>query len=85
MEQDELPQEMRSLKPEEREAYVAKKAAERETIQARIRQLSEERRHFVDKKEREMREADPNANTLDVIMLRTIREQLTARGLHFEK
>ncbi len=85
MEQDELPQEMRSLKPEEREAYVARKAAERETIQARIRQLSEERRHFVDKKEREMREADPNANTLDVIMLRTIREQLTARGLHFEK
>jgi hypothetical protein len=72
----ELPEELRKLKPTERQAYVDKKHEERTAIQAKIQQLNEERRKFVDAKMRESGMTD----TLDTAMASAIREQATTRA-----
>ena len=74
--ESDLPEEMRKLKPEERQAYVDKKLEERTKIQARIKTLDEERRKYVATKIKETGAAD----TLDSAMATAIREQASARA-----
>ncbi|MBL9116091.1 MAG: VWA domain-containing protein [Verrucomicrobiaceae bacterium] len=73
---DELPEEMRKLKPEERQAFVDKKHEERLKIQARIQELNEARRKYVADKLKE----SGNVDTLDTAMASAIREQATTRA-----
>jgi hypothetical protein len=80
---DDLPSEMKNMTAEQREKYVQGKMAKRLEIQNKIKQLNEDRRKFVAQKEREMQAANPNANTLDAVMLKSIREQLKAKGMKF--
>jgi hypothetical protein len=47
MKAEDLPEEMRQLKPEDREAYVAKKTQERQQIQKRIAELAAERDKYI--------------------------------------
>lgn len=82
---EDLPTEMKSMNKEQREKYVNEKIAKRSEIQAKIQKLNEERRKYVTQKEREMTESNPDANTLDAVMLKTIREQLKAKGMKFDK
>lgn len=81
---DELPQEMKGMNAEQRTKYVEAKAAKRQEIQDKIGKLSEERRKYVAEKEAEMQKNDPNANTLDAVMLKAIREQAVKKKLRFE-
>jgi hypothetical protein len=74
---DELPDEMKNMKPEEREAYVLQKKKEREVIQAEILELEKKANAFRAEKRKEMSEGD---NTLDQVIQKAVKEQATKKG-----
>lgn len=82
MEEEYLPEEMKGMSVEERKEYIQKKADERAKIQKEIQELAEKREAFIAKKRKE--EAGNSKNTLDQVMLKTIREQATKKGYKFE-
>lgn len=77
---EELPDEMKKMSQQERKAYVDKVGKEREKLQNQINRLNEERSKYVAKKLLESK----NENTLDAVMIKTIREQATSRNFKFE-
>lgn len=81
--EEDLPEEMKKLDEEGRKAYVAQKEAERKKIQEQIRQLNEEREAHVAKVLKER--GEDAGNTLDKVVVNTVREQAEARGYTFEK
>jgi Skp family chaperone for outer membrane proteins len=82
LKEEDLPEEMRKLTAEERKEYVAGKQKERTEIQEKIQELSKERAEFVSAKLKERGEDD---NTLDKVVVRTVREQAQERGYEFVK
>jgi hypothetical protein len=80
LKEEQLPPEMKDMKPEEREAYVEKKAAERAALQKKIAKLNEERRKYV-AEERKKTSAD---NTLDKAVIETVRKEAVKKGYQFE-
>jgi len=83
LKEEELPEEMKKLDEAGRKAYVAKKEAERKSIQASIQKLNEEREAFVLEKRKEQGEGVDN--TLDKVVVNTVREQAEKKGYQFEK
>jgi hypothetical protein len=79
---DQLPPEMRELKPEERAAFVEKAAKERTAIQEKIVALNQEREAYV-AEEMKKRATQTSEKTLDQALVETTREQATARGYKF--
>lgn len=77
---EQLPDEMKNMSKEERKAYVDKMSKEREKIQNKINQLNEERSKYVAQKMLE----NKNDNTLDAVMIKTIREQAKQKDYRFE-
>src|SRR5262245_46680365 len=77
---EELPVEMQKMTESERKTYVETKTKEREKIQEQINQLNVERTKFVAKKARQ----SSTTNTLDSVVLTTVREQATKRNYRFE-
>lgn len=77
---EELPVEMRQMTETERKAYVETKTKERERIQEQINQLNVERTKFVAEKTKQLNAT----NTLDSVVLATVREQATKRNYKFE-
>ena len=75
---DELPEEMRSMDAAARKAYVATKAAERASLQTRIKELSAKRAGFVKKKMAEGKLDD--SRSLDRALRDAIRSQATKKG-----
>lgn len=75
-----LPPEMQSLKPEERQAYLDKKAAERAQIQSEIQKLNEERQKYVAEKAKESGQDD----TLDKAIVKAVREQAEKKEITFK-
>lgn len=82
MDKAELPDEMKDLKPEDREAYVAKKAKEREEIQKEIAKLSAEREKYIVEETKKQGAAN-EADSLDQVLKRSIREQAEKKGFTF--
>ncbi len=78
-EQD-LPAELKSLKPEERQGYLDQKAAEREKIQAQIKKLNQERQQYVAEKNKENGQED----TLDKAIVKAVREQAAKKEITFK-
>jgi hypothetical protein len=78
----ELPDEMKDMKPEEREAYVAKKAKEREEIQKEIAKLSAEREKYI-VEETKKQSAAKQPDSLDQVLKKSIREQAEKKGFTF--
>lgn len=83
MKEEDLPEEMQKMTPEEREAHIGKLTQDRKTIQERIQQLSAERQTFVDAKRKEM--ADSGEDTLDKAIIDAIRKAAAKRGFTFQK
>jgi len=81
VDEKDLPEHMRSMKPEERKAYVAEQAKKRGEIQAQINELNEARVKFVAAKQKEAAATD----TLDAAMLTAVREQLAKKEFEVEK
>ncbi len=77
----ELPEEMRKLSADDRKAFIAKKTAERETLQKELGGLAVEREKFVAEK---MKEKGKD-NTLGTAVTTAVREQASKKGMVFEK
>ena len=80
---EELPEEMKGMNAEERKAYVEKKAEERKVIQAKIQEAAKKRADFITEKRKET--AGSEENTLDAVMLKTVRDQAIKKEFKFEK
>lgn len=76
---EELPEEMKKMDLQERKAYIDKMEKERTRIQDKINKLNDERSKYVAQK---MLESD-NDNTLDAVMIKTIRNQATKKNYKF--
>ena len=75
-----LPAPMQALEPAERKEFVEKKSRARAELQAQIQSLNEARTRFVATK---MKEA-ATTNTLDSVVITTVREQARTREFRFE-
>ena len=73
----ELPEEMKKMSPKEREAFVAKKAADRKKIQTEIRDLSKKREKFIAQKRAESPEGDV---TLGRAVIQTVKAKARKEG-----
>jgi hypothetical protein len=79
----ELPDEMKDMDMKERKEYIEKKGEERVAIQAKIQEAAKKRTTFIAEKRKET--AGSEKNTLDAVMLRTVREQAEKQQFKFEK
>ena len=77
---EELPEEMKKMTVQERKAYLDKMEREREVIQNKINKLNNERSKYIAQKMLD----NPNDNTLDAVMIKTIREQAKQKNYKFE-
>jgi hypothetical protein len=78
---EELPEAMRSLKPEERQAYVDAKARERAELQARVDTLGTQRQRFI--AEELAKQAGADKAAFDRVIRDAVRAQAQARGFTF--
>lgn len=78
---EELPAEMQKMSKDERKAYLDGKTAERERIQKRIAELTQEREKFVAAELKKQGKAD---STLDVVVTRSVREQAVKAGFEMK-
>ncbi len=82
LDEDALPEEMRSMTEEERKTFVEENQQKRDDIQEQIQRLSDERKTFVAEKRKEVAEGEED--TLDEVMIEAIREQASALGFELE-
>jgi len=80
---EELPAEMRALKPQARAAYIETAAKDRAAIQARITELNVQREAYVAAELK--KQAAAGTQTLDEVMVETTRMQASALGYQFGK
>lgn len=76
-----LPEEMKKMTIEERQAYLAKKTAERAEIQKKVLTLNQEREAYVATQRKESAKND----TLDTAMTKALRSQAEKKGIAWEK
>lgn len=74
-----LPDEMKKMDVQERKAYIDKMEKERTRIQDKINKLNHERIKYVAQKMLQ----NKNDNTLDAVMIKTIRDQATKKNYKF--
>jgi len=83
VEEEALPEVMQEMDIEERKKYVEQKGKERAAIQAKIQEVAKKRTEFMMDKQKETLGAE--TNTLDAVMLKTVREQAEKQAFKFEK
>lgn len=76
---EDLPDEMKKMSVQERKDYIANMEKERAQIQNKINKLNNERSQYVAQKMLESK----NSNTLDAVIIKTIREQAKQRNYKF--
>ena len=83
---EELPDELKKMSLEDREAFIEKKSAEREKIQKEIQELSEKRKEYIAEKRREEAEktGKAEADTLDAAVIKAIRKQAEKKKFDLE-
>jgi hypothetical protein len=81
--EDQLPEELRQLAPEERMKYIETKATERAEIQKQIQELAAKRQAFVQEEVKKQGLASDKA--LDAAVTRSIREQAQKKGFELEE
>lgn len=80
--EDHLPQNMRSMSPEERQGYVADNLAKRKKLQAKIKELAARRQTHI---EEEVRRSVPAAQaSLDHEIYSTVKAQAAKKGIAYE-
>lgn len=80
--EEDLPEPMRAMSLEERQAHLKAKADERAAIQKRIAELQAERAKFVAERRKEMGDGAP---TLGEALSAAIRKQARAKGMEWDK
>ena len=81
LKEKELPEEMRAMTPEAREAHIKELAAKRAEIQKKIQELSAKRDAYLSSKRQEL--ADKNRDTLGDQVQSAVQEQAKAKGFTF--
>jgi len=76
---DELPEELKKMKPEERTSYLKKKSDERDGIQKQIKELAAKRAKHIDV-EAKTKPKDAGEKALDDALKAAIREQAKDKG-----
>lgn len=77
---EELPVEMQKMTEVERKSYVETKTKERENLQTEINRLNADRNKYVAEKSKQ----HSSTNTLDSVVVSTMREQAAKRNYRFE-
>ena len=77
--EEELPEEMKGMKPEERKAYIEEKRVMRKEFQEKINKLNAERRKYVAEQRSQIQD-----NTLDAAIINAIIEQAQKKNYKFE-
>ena len=78
--EEELCEELKKLKPEEREGYIKKKAAEREAVRKQIDELNAKRTAYI-QEELKKRPKTAGDKAFDEALRGTIREQAAQKGI----
>jgi hypothetical protein len=77
---EDLPQDLRTMRPAERQAYVSQKATERRTLQAKIAELGKNRQAFIETK---VKEEGGGEKSLDAQLYRCIKTQAAEKGIRY--
>jgi len=80
--EEDLPEELQKMKPEERKAYVEAKAKERAEIQKQIQKLNGARKEYV---AAELKKQAGKADTLGSAVVKAVREQAQKKNFKFEE
>ena len=83
LKEDELPDELKTLKPEERQAYLDNKSEERRQIQEKVQQLSKERDTYLAAERKKL--AAKGDIRLDAAIVESVRKQAARMDFQFEK
>ena len=81
--EEELPESLQAMSPEERKAHVSKLAARRAEVQQEINRLAAEREEFL-AKERQRLAAETGDETLGDAVVAAVQRQLAASGFETE-
>lgn len=84
LKEEELCDEMKKLKPEEREGYLKKKAEEREEIKKKIAEVSAKRAKHIEEEQKKAPKSD-GEKALDEALKATIRAQAKDKGFEVEE
>ncbi len=79
-----LPPNMRGMTLATKREYVAAKKAERQTIQKTIHDLYQKRTEYVEKQRQNQNSANSGKNTLDEVIIQSLRQQLAAKGFKLQ-
>jgi len=79
-----LPPNMRGMTLAAKREYVAAKKAERQTIQKTIRDLYQKRTEYVEKQRQNQNSVNSGKNTLDEVIIQSLRQQLAAKGFKLQ-
>ena len=82
LKEEDLPDDLKKLKPEERETFLKKKAEERAKVQKELTELAAKRAKFVEE-EIKKKPKDAADKAFDVAVRGMIREQAEAKGMKF--
>ena len=80
LKEEDLPPELKKLKPDEREGYVKKKAAERSEIQKKVTELGAKRALYIEE-ERKKQPRSAGDKAFDEALRSILREEAGAKGL----
>jgi len=78
-----LPEAMKEMTLQEREAYIKSQAAKRAELKAKIQKLGAERKAYVAGERKRI--ADSGRNTLDEVIINSVNEQAAAKGFQFSE
>ena len=81
--EEDLPEQMKKMTLAQRKAHIASKRAERAECQKKIAELTKARGEFVKAKLKEM--GEEGEDTLNAVVVQTVRQQAEAKGYAFEK
>ncbi len=84
LKEEELPDELKKLKPEEREAHIKKKAEERAGLQKKIQELTVQRAKVIEEELKKLPKTD-NDKALDEALRAMIREQAKSKGFEVQE
>lgn len=78
--EDELSDELKKLKPEEREAYIKKKGEEREAVRKKINDINVKRSAFIAEEMKKQPKSEQE-KAFDTAVKATLREQAATKGI----
>ena len=81
VEEEALPAEMRGMDEKEKQAFVAKKAEERKTIQAEIKKLNKDRKKHVAAERKKLDKSE--SESLDSALIKAVRSQAVEADFEF--